>query len=133
MVDTLVSRLNDEEARRWDRSKDISLFTKSNYSVFVGRNSEANDALVSTHSHPRCVWLHAEEGRGSHVVLCVEGQKNDLPDDILRFAAELAKRFSKSENGKVRYAYMENVFKPQGFGKGVWKTRTNCVVDLSAV
>ena len=130
MSESILARLNDEEARRWDRSKDISLFTKNSYSIFVGRNSEANDALVSTHNHPKCIWFHAEEGRGSHVILCCVNLP-DPSDEIMHFAADLAKRFSKTEGHKVRYAYWENVFKPQGFGKGSWKSRTAAVYDLA--
>ena len=129
MTESLLARLNDEEARKADRSRDILLFTKEGYSIFVGRNSEANDALLSQHNHPRCIWLHIEEGGGSHVVLCVEGLK-DPGDAILRFAASLAKRFSKSESTKIRYSFLENVFKPVGCGIGIWKSRMPTILDL---
>lgn len=124
-----MEKLKNEEARKWDRSKDISLFTKSDYPIYVGRNSESNDALISQHAHPACIWLHIEEGTGSHVVLCVDG-KPEPSDDILYYAAGLAKRFSKSESMKIRYANLENVFKPQGATLGVWKSRVTALIEL---
>lgn len=126
---SLLEKLKDEQARKWDRSKDISLFTKQDYPIYVGRNSEANDALVSQHNHPACIWFHIEEGGGSHVVLCVEG-KTEPSDDVVHFAASLAKRFSKSESMKVRYANLEDVFKPQGAVMGVWKSRITALLEL---
>lgn len=126
---SLLEKLKDEQARKWDRSRDISLFTKCDYSIFVGRNSESNDALISQHTHPLCIWFHIEEGGGSHVVLCVDG-KPEPPDEVVHFAATLAKRFSKSESMKIRYANLEDVFKPQGAAFGVWKSKITAILDL---
>lgn len=129
MTESLLAKLNDEEARKYDRAKDISLFTREGYSIYVGRNSEANDALISQHVHPKCIWFHIEEGGGSHVVLCLEG-KQEPPEAVLLHAAGLAKRFSKSDSMKVRYSYLENVFKPVGCGIGIWKTRVTALLEL---
>lgn len=126
---SLLEKLKDEQARKWDRSKDVALFMKDDYAVFVGRNSEANDALISQHSHPACIWFHIAEGGGSHVVLCVEGKK-EPSDDVIYFAAHLAKRFSKSESMKIRYARIEDVFKPEGTAVGVWRSQTISLIEL---
>ena len=126
---SLLAKLKDEDSRKWDRSSDIALFVKEDYPIYVGRNSQSNDALISRHSHPECLWFHISEGGGSHVVLCMDG-KEDPSDDVIYYAASLAKRFSKSESMKIRYARIADVFKPEGNAVGVWRSQTLSLIEL---
>lgn len=129
---TLLDRLKEAEEPGKD-NKRIIRFHQQGYTIEIGLNALSNDSMVQTHvatpDHSECLWMHADGARGSHVILCVSG-KPAPADEIIKFAAGKALKFSKSECSSVRYAHVSDLFKPDKAGPGVWKTRRYLQIDL---
>ena len=100
------------------------------FMVYVGQNALSNERIVRDHEHKSCVWLHALGCRGSHVVLCSAGVHPTFTDEAIRFAAELALRFSRSKGKAVMYSRLENVVKPLNGGIGVFHPLKTIQLDL---
>lgn len=103
------------------------------YKIFVGRNALSNETLVGGHKklHKRCIWLHAANSKGAHVVLCLNDKPRPVDDVVLRRAAGLASKFSHSKELKVNWAELQDVFKPMEEVVGYWKTwKNDNVIEL---
>jgi len=107
------------------KDKDISeRFRKfeldSDWTVYVGKNSENNDELTFRFAKPQDYWFHIRGASGSHTVL--RGDKNTAPPkDILRQAASIAAYYSSQRNAKyvpVAYTQRKYVRKPKGANPG---------------
>lgn len=71
------------------------------FTIWVGRNSRQNDQVTFVKGTPDDLWLHARGVPGAHVIVKVEGAR-DVPDDVIRRAAELAAHFSTGRSdGRV--------------------------------
>lgn len=83
--------------------------------ILVGRNNVQNDELTTRLARRTDYWLHVKDAHGSHVILRCEG--GEPSEDAIRFAAELAARFSQAkDSGRVAvdYTMVRNVKKPSG-------------------
>ena len=67
--------------------------SRADYTIRVGRNAAANDALTLHHSGLDDAWLHVREVAGSHVTVPFSG-KGEVPADVIIDAAHLAVHFS---------------------------------------
>ena len=67
--------------------------SRADYTIRVGRNASANDALTLHHSGLDDAWLHVREAAGSHVTVPFSG-KGEVPADVIIDAAHLAVHFS---------------------------------------
>lgn len=102
------------------------------HSVFVGLNALANETLISRHKveHPRCIWMHVVGRKGPHVVLCL-GDPERQPDlVVLRYAAGRALKFTGLSKGKVIYAPLEDVFKPEQSTEGIYRTWRTETIEI---
>ena len=71
------------------------------FEILVGRGDEENDFLTFDVAAPHDFWLHVGGGTaGSHVVVRNPAERDELPDPVLRAAAELAARHSKAARGR---------------------------------
>jgi len=71
------------------------------FEILIGRGDEENDVLTFEVAAPADVWLHVGGGTaGSHVVVRNPAQLEELPEPVLRHAAELAARYSKASPGR---------------------------------
>ena len=68
------------------------------YKVYVGKNNIQNNNLTLKFARATDIWFHAQKIHGSHVVLRVENQNDDIPDEVLYECARLAMRHSKAKN-----------------------------------
>ena len=62
------------------------------YVIWLGRNMRQNAAILSRHSHPSDLWLHARGAPGAHVVIRDDGRK--IPESLVEKAARLAAHYS---------------------------------------
>ncbi len=62
------------------------------YVIWLGRNMRQNAAILSRHSHPSDLWLHARGAPGAHVVIRDDGRK--IPESLIEKAARLAAHYS---------------------------------------
>ncbi len=68
--------------------------------VFVGRNAQQNQKLISERSNGNDLWLHARGVPGSHVLIKDDGRP--IPDDVIEQAARMAAFYSSLRNdGRV--------------------------------
>lgn len=87
--------------------------------IYIGKDAKSNDHLTFDIADKEDIWMHAKGVPGSHVIIRV---KENLPtDDIIRYAAELAKKNSKGSkdnNVKVVYCQRRFVKKEKGMNDG---------------
>jgi hypothetical protein len=92
------------------------------WEVRVGRSNAENDELTHRFAHPDDVWLHASGVAGSHVVLRMQGRRDNPPREVLEIAAAIAARFSKAKHaGTVPVIWTRKRFvrKPRGAKAGL--------------
>ena len=76
------------------------------WTVLVGRSARDNDQLTFHVARPHDLWLHAENVRGSHVILRNPHKSDSIPATIIRKAARLAAHFSQAKHsGLVPVVY----------------------------
>jgi len=76
------------------------LYKIGGFDVYVGKNSKANDDLLSKHSSKNDTWLHAKDVSGSHVIIKNPGLK-PIPGPVLEEIAALAAWYSKSKTNSL--------------------------------
>jgi len=96
-----------------DNKIEIEEFPYGDFIVYKGGNAESNDYLTFEKANDNDIWLHTKDYPGSHIILSMSS-KNYPTDDVLYFAASIAKKYSKGKNKdnvKVVYCYVSDVFK----------------------
>lgn len=89
--------------------------------ILVGKRSKDNDYLTFRVAKSLDTWLHAADYPGSHVVIR-SPDKNELPQNTLKEAAQLAAFYSKAKNElkvAVHYTQKKFVNKPKGAAPGL--------------
>jgi len=90
------------------------------HAVFVGRSAAENDRLLRD-AAPDDVWMHVRRFAGSHVIVRRKG-RSEVPEGVLRQAAQLAGRHSKAGGKRrveVTIAAVKHVRKPKGAPPGL--------------
>lgn len=122
----------DQEMEYKDDAKKILVFDFLGYSVFVGCNAQANDQLVNDHkkNHPKCLWMHVVGRKGAHIVLCRGDKDGEIQPIVMRYAAGRTLKFSGIEKGRVTYAPLEDVYKPDQASHGIFRTWRTTEIEL---
>jgi hypothetical protein len=98
---------------------DIKKFEYNGFIIYLGKDAKSNDYLTFNMADKEDIWLHVKGVPGSHVIIRVN---ENLPtDDIIRYAAEIAKKNSKSSkdnNVTVVYCQRRFVKKEVGMNDG---------------
>ena len=126
-VSETITRLKSDVPSKNDHQ--VLSFQFHGYIILIGQNAFSNERLVSDHPHRQCYWMHAMAAAGSHVILCSNG-KADPTDDVIQHAAKLALRHSHSQASTVSMAILKDIFKPEGYGMGVFKVRRSVPVEV---
>lgn len=94
---TRPDRRTDGKGRAWRAVE------AEGYEILVGRGARENDALTFGEASPRDLWLHAAGYAGSHVIIRMPEDGDDVPAAVIERAARLAAFHSKARNarGKV--------------------------------
>ena len=115
------NRNNDPLAKaNGNRFLPYRVYKIGEFDVYVGKNSKANDEMLSKYSSKNDTWLHAKDVSGSHVLIKNPGSK-PIPNPVLEQAAALAAWYSKAKNNKlasVIYTLRKYVRKPKGAPAG---------------
>jgi predicted ribosome quality control (RQC) complex YloA/Tae2 family protein len=97
-------------------------FDAGGFRILVGKAARDNDELTFRVAAPRDVWLHAAGHAGSHVVVPVPEDVDDVPREVVQRAAELAAWYSKARNARgkveVHVCRAGDVRKPRGAPPG---------------
>lgn len=113
----------EQEGARRERGRERSKpreFLIGGYRVLVGRSGRQNDRLIREAGRED-LWLHARGLPGAHVVIKAQGRRGEVPQEVLRKAAELAAYYSKgrgSSKVEVTYTKVKYLRKPKGARPG---------------
>lgn len=98
---------------------DIKKLDYNGFTIYFGKDAKSNDYLTFNMADKEDIWLHSKGVPGSHVIIRVN---QNLPtDDVIKFAAELAKKNSKSskeDNVTIVYCQKRFVKKEPGMNDG---------------
>jgi predicted ribosome quality control (RQC) complex YloA/Tae2 family protein len=87
------------------RARLMSTKSSDNWLIYIGRNKNENDILISKLAQPQDIWFHVQGQEGAHVLI-KNPAKQDPPLSTIKEAAQLAARFSRVSLGsKVRVIY----------------------------
>lgn len=119
-----LKKLKSFESESEQKEKELILpfkkFEIDGLEVFVGKNANSNDKMLSHYSDKNDIWLHAKDVSGSHVLIKVKKNKK-LNDSTIEKAASLAAYYSKNRNQSlvtVIYTPRKFVRKIKGADKG---------------
>ena len=91
------------------KKRELLSFNYKGFQIFVGRNNKENEEISFSKGQPNDIWLHIKDIPGSHVLILRNNQ--ELPNDVLLHAANLACEYSKAKRGdKVTVDYCEKKF-----------------------
>ena len=91
------------------KKRELLSFDYKGFQIFVGRNNKENEEISFSKGQPDDIWMHIKDIPGSHVLILRNNQ--ELPEDILIYAANLACEYSKAKKGdKVTVDYCERKF-----------------------
>lgn len=112
----------DKKKKKNDVSSVARQFISSDgIEILVGKRSKDNDYLTFRIAKSLDTWLHAADYPGSHVVIKPKN-KNEIPPNTLKEAAQLAAFYSKAKKeAKVAVHYTQKKFvnKPKGAAPGL--------------
>ena len=95
----------------------LKFFAPDGTEILVGKNNSQNDRLTFKIAAPDDLWLHTKDITGSHVIV----RSNNVSEETLQFAAEVAAHFSKAQGSSkvpVDYVQCRFVKKPSGAKPG---------------
>lgn len=113
------------KGQKLKKSKPMHYISSEGFDIYVGKSNIQNDDLTLHFAGPNDLWLHTKNIPGSHVIIKMEGKCNDindLPDNTLIEAANLAVLNSKAKDGTlvpVDYTFRRNIKKPNGSKPGM--------------
>jgi len=91
------------------KKRELLSFDYKGFQIFVGRNNKENEEISFSKGQPNDIWMHIKDIPGSHVLILRNNQ--ELPEDVLIYAANLACEYSKAKKGdKVTVDYCERKF-----------------------
>ncbi|KAF2955563.1 NFACT family protein [Marinitoga sp. 38H-ov] len=94
-------------------------FEYNGFKILVGKNNIQNDK-ITREADREDIWMHAQGIPGAHVI--IKSNKQDVPEDVLLYAAYLAAKYSKgrfSSKVSVDYTQKKHVWKPKGAKPGM--------------
>ena len=93
--------------RKKEKLKDGVLFWIEDYKVFVGRNSQENQHLLSI-AKANDMWMHIKNIPSSHVIIRTD--KQNLPKSVIESCAKLCVDFSVKNAGEYEVDYTKRKF-----------------------
>ncbi len=96
----LHTKLPETNRQEQEVSRPYHEFLFKDYTIWVGRNAQANDILTLKYAFKEDLWLHAKDVAGSHVIIKYKAGKA-FPKDVVERAAELAAYNSKRKTERL--------------------------------
>lgn len=95
-----LRRLTDLNRRQTQIKKTVPAgflcFESGGYPILVGRNDKENDLLLRSHVKGNDLWFHTRDVPGGFVFIKT-GKKDNIPEETMKDAAQLALWFSKAK------------------------------------
>ncbi len=111
---------NGRKGQKSPASKPVH-FLAEGFDIFAGKNNTQNDQLTLKTANSSDLWFHTKQIHGSHVIIKL-GIDKDVPDSVIRIAAEIAAYYSKGRESNqvpVDFTVVKNVKKPNGAKPGM--------------
>lgn len=127
-------KANKVKTHKKKKQNDYPKITVINYNenikIYVGKNNIQNDTLTFKLAKKRYYWFHTKDFHGAHVVV----DTNDLNEDLIRTAANIAAYYSKgrySSSVPVNYCQIKDIKKIPGakLGKAQLTTYKTIYID----
>lgn len=97
-----------ETQRKKPKQRLLSVTSSDGFVIYVGRNRQENDYLVSHLASPHDIWMHIQGQGGAHVLIKVPSTRQEPPARTLYEASQTAARMSKAGvGGKVHVVYTQ--------------------------
>lgn len=106
-VEELAAWLGEERAggraprRERERGPGRRYVSSDGFLIVVGRGAAENDEITFKFARPHDLWLHAQQARGSHVVIRRDDKNKAVPRRTVEEAASLAAFFSGDKHAGV--------------------------------
>ncbi|MFB6291492.1 MAG: NFACT family protein [Candidatus Bipolaricaulia bacterium] len=103
------------------------------HKIMVGRNARQNDDLVRNASRDD-IWLHVRKYPGAHVIIVTDGRPDQVPEEVIVKAAQLAALNSKArgaDKATVSYTQVKYVDKPKGAKPGLVQITNEKTITVS--
>ncbi len=113
--------LQTDDQRMEEVYRPYKQYFYKNWEIWVGKNARANDEMTFGLAHKEDLWLHAQGVAGSHVVIRKPHRKQDIPREIIEYAARLAAINSQAKHSSfvpVIYTRVKYVRKPRKSSPG---------------
>lgn len=116
LKDQITGRKPQEIARPKVKAKKpdsrvLSVNSADGWTIYVGRNRNENDYLLSRLAQPNDLWFHVLGQGGAHVLIKIPSSKQEPPATTIQEAAQIAARLSKAASGaKIRVVYTQCKF-----------------------
>ncbi|SHF21769.1 Predicted component of the ribosome quality control (RQC) complex, YloA/Tae2 family, contains fibronectin-binding (FbpA) and DUF814 domains [Marinitoga hydrogenitolerans DSM 16785] len=112
ILEKIISEKNNIKKRKKIISKPYE-FEYKGFKILVGKNNIQNDKITREADRDD-IWMHAQGIPGAHVI--IKTNKQEVPEDVLVFAAQLAAKYSKgrfSSKVSIDYTQKKHVWKPK--------------------
>ena len=113
-----IKKVNKFRNKKQDLPSEPFKYEMNDIEILVGRNNIQNDRLTFKIAKKSFMWLHTKGFHGSHVII----KSDDVPDDVLLYAASLAAKHSEAKNSskvEVDYTLVKYVHKESGAKPGM--------------
>lgn len=113
-----IKKVYKSNKKRADEPSEPIKYEYNGFAILVGRNNVQNDKLTFKIARKNDMWLHTKKIHGSHVII----KGDNIPDDVLLYAAKLAVSHSAGKNSskvEVDYTLAKFVHKEIGAKPGM--------------
>jgi predicted ribosome quality control (RQC) complex YloA/Tae2 family protein len=119
-----ISKEKPDKYQKKAKKEEIQLtqFTsREGFKIYLGKNNRQNDYLISKIASSNDIWLHTQNIPGSHVLIKVPPDMDEVPETTMNEALNLAAYYSQgreSSNVPVIYTRRKFLKKPPGAKPG---------------
>jgi len=105
------SKTQNPAGRKKETKLNVKNFVYQGFTVYLGKNNKQNDYLIKKVSNPEDIWFHAKDCPSGHIIVKTENGRKPLTDEVLLFAAKLAKENSPmKESAKASIIYTKRKY-----------------------
>ncbi len=120
-----LAKMIESQDKKYNKNvepvKTIRFIIDGKYTLLVGKDSRNNDLLTLHIAKQEDIWMHARSVPGSHVIIQVTNNKEEIQKSVIKKAAAVAAFYSKAKNAglvPVSYTKKKYVSKRKGSPAG---------------
>lgn len=118
LINSGYIKKQNKKGKKKDLPSEPYSYEYNGVKIFAGRNNMQNDKLTLKMARKNYTWLHTKNTHGSHVII----ESENVSDDLLFYAAKIAKEHSNAKNSskvEVDYTLVKFVHKESGAKPGM--------------